>query len=131
MAATATTHGIRVDVTSEFIPERSSAARRAFFFTYVVRIANVGEDVVQLVSRHWHIENGRGQREEVEGPGVVGETPVLAPGEAFEYRSFCPLDTEFGAMHGTYRMRTLQGGGAPEFDVEIPRFLLAAPTALN
>jgi ApaG protein len=83
---------------------------------------------VQLVSRHWIITDGDGRTEEVQGPGVVGEQPVLQPGESFEYSSFCPLPTKIGSMHGTYQMVTAAGS---RFDAEIAPFSLAVPTALN
>ena len=83
---------------------------------------------MQLLSRHWVITDGAGQVEHVRGPGVVGEQPVLEPGESFEYTSFCPLPTPIGSMHGTYQMVT---AGGSTFDAEIAPFSLAVPTALN
>jgi ApaG protein len=123
-----TTRGVRVQVKCAYVPERSSPRDSQYFFAYRVRISNVGEETVQLVSRHWVITDGGGEIEEVHGPGVVGEQPVLAPGESFEYTSFCPLPTPIGSMHGSYQMVT--GGGQP-FDAEIAPFSLAVPTALN
>jgi ApaG protein len=123
-----TTRGVRVEVRSAYVPERSSPAESQYFFAYRIRISNQGEETVQLVRRHWVISDGDGNVEHVRGPGVVGEQPVLAPGEAFEYTSFCPLRTPFGSMRGTYQMVTA-GGSA--FDAEIAPFSLAAPTALN
>jgi ApaG protein len=124
----ATTRGVRVQVRSAYLPERSSPVDGRYFFTYRVRISNEGEETVQLVSRHWIITDADGRTEEVRGPGVVGEQPVLAPGEAFEYTSFCPLPSPIGSMHGTYQMVTT-GGSA--FDAEIAAFSLAVPHALN
>jgi ApaG protein len=124
----ATTRGVRVEVRTAYVPERSSPADSQFFFAYRIRITNVGEDTVQLLSRHWVISDGHGNTEHVRGPGVVGEQPVLEPGEAFEYTSFCPLRTPIGSMHGTYQMVTA-GGSA--FDAEIAPFPLAVPTAIN
>jgi ApaG protein len=124
----ATTRGVRVEVRSAYVPERSSPADSQYFFAYRIRITNVGEETVQLLSRHWVISDGDGNTEHVRGPGVVGEQPVLEPGEAFEYTSFCPLRTPIGSMHGTYRMVTA-GGSA--FDAEIAPFPLAVPNALN
>ena len=123
-----TTRGVRVVVRSEYVPERSSPADAQYFFAYRIRISNAGEDTVQLLSRHWVITDGNGQVEHVRGPGVVGEQPVLEPGESFEYTSFCPLPTPIGSMHGTYQMVTA-GGSA--FDAEIAPFPLAVPSALN
>lgn len=130
MPSKATTRGICVSVESHWLPERSNPARNAWFFTYDIVIENQGDEVVQLLSRHWIIENANGRSEEVRGPGVVGETPVLAPGEAFNYRSFCPLDTPVGSMRGTYQMQRVGGDGAL-FDIDIPVFTLAVPAALN
>jgi ApaG protein len=123
-----TTRGVRVQVRSSYLPERSSPRDAHYFFAYRIRISNVGEDTVQLVSRHWIITDGDGKVEEVQGPGVVGEQPVLDPGESFEYSSFCPLPTAIGSMHGTYQMVT---SGGRQFDAEIAPFSLAVPTALN
>jgi ApaG protein len=124
----AKTRGVRVKVQSLYVPERSSPPQSHYFFAYHVRIANEGEETVQLVSRHWIITDGDGREEQVKGAGVVGEQPVLAPGEAFEYTSFCPLRTPIGSMHGTYQMVTPAGD---QFDAEIAPFSLAVPTALN
>jgi ApaG protein len=123
-----TTRGVRVEVESAYVPERSSPRDAQYFFAYRIRISNAGEETVQLVSRHWVITDGDGRVEHVRGPGVVGEQPVLEPGESFEYTSFCPLPTAIGSMHGTYQMVTA-GGSA--FDAEIAPFSLAVPAALN
>jgi ApaG protein len=93
-----------------------------------VRISNVGNETAQLVSREWVITNAEGEVERVKGPGVVGEQPVLAPGSAFEYSSFCPLKTSVGSMHGSYQMVTDKGD---TFDAIIEPFTLAVPNALN
>ncbi len=122
------TRGVRVEVRTAYVPERSSPSDSQYFFAYRIRISNLGEDTVQLLSRHWIISDGDGHTEHVRGPGVVGEQPVLEPGEAFEYTSFCPLPTPIGSMHGTYQMVT--AGGA-RFDAEVAPFPLAVPTALN
>ena len=123
-----TTRGVRVEVRSAYVPERSSPPDSQYFFAYRIRISNAGEETVQLLSRHWVITDGDGRVEHVRGPGVVGEQPVLEPGGSFEYTSFCPLSTPIGSMHGTYQMVTA-GGSA--FDAEIAPFSLAVPTALN
>ena len=123
-----TTRGVRVEVRTAYVPERSAPQESRYFFAYRIRISNVGEETVQLLSRHWVISDGEGNMEHVRGPGVVGEQPVLEPGEAFEYTSFCPLPTPIGSMHGTYQMVTA-GGSA--FDAEIAPFPLAVPHALN
>ena len=123
-----TTRGIRVEVKSAYLPERSAPEEGRFLFAYFVRISNVGSERAQLVSRHWIITDADGDEEEVDGPGVVGEQPVLAPGETFEYSSFCPLPTPVGSMHGAYQMVTDAGD---KFDAAIAPFTLAVPHAVN
>src|SRR5947209_12575417 len=100
----ATTRGIRIEVESEYVDERSEPREHYYFYAYHVRISNVGTDTAQLLSREWVITDGDGNTERVAGPGVVGEQPVLGPGQAFEYSSFCPLRTNFGLMQGSYTM---------------------------
>ena len=124
----ATTRGIRVEVQVQYVPERSEPARDKWFFAYRVRISNQGTERVQLVSRHWTITDAHGRVEEVRGPGVVGEQPVLDPGDSFEYTSFCPLETPFGSMQGTYQMVTADGA---TFDAEIAPFTLSEPYSVN
>ncbi len=124
----ATTRGIRVRVESTYVAERSRPLMNEYFFTYTIEIANEGDETVQLLSRAWTITDAEGRVEEVRGPGVVGEQPVLAPGEAFEYTSACPLATPFGSMRGTYQMVT---EGGERFDAEIATFELAEPYAIN
>ncbi|HTO05542.1 MAG TPA: Co2+/Mg2+ efflux protein ApaG [Myxococcota bacterium] len=124
----AVTRGIRVNVQSRYVAERSRPLMSEYFFAYTIRISNEGRETVQLVSRVWLIEDAEGRTEEVRGPGVVGEQPVLAPGEAFEYTSACPLTTPIGSMRGTYQMVT---EGGERFDAEIARFLLAEPHSIH
>lgn len=124
----AVTRGVRVHVESRYVPEHSDPERGGWLFAYTVRIANEGDDTVQLVSRHWIITDANGHVEEVAGPGVVGAQPVLQPGESFEYTSACPLRTAFGTMHGTYQMVTDDGD---RFDAEIAAFSLSTPYAVN
>ncbi len=124
----ATTRGIRIRVRSSYVAERSEPDQGQWFFIYNVHISNLGTETAQLVSRHWIITDGNGHVEEVRGPGVVGEQPVLPPGESFEYTSACPLRTPFGTMHGTYQMVTKQG---ETFDAEVAPFSLAEPHAVN
>ena len=119
-----TTEGIRVGATAYFLPEESDADQRRFVFGYTIVIANQGDAPAQLLSRHWVIIDAHGRREDVEGEGVVGHQPRLAPGEAFKYQSFCPLRTPWGTMEGTYRMRRDDGR---EFDAAIGRFYLRVP----
>jgi ApaG protein len=123
-----TTRGIRIQVQSEFVPERSSARDSSYLFQYHVRISNVGAETAQLISREWIITNADGEVERVKGPGVVGEQPVLNPGGSFEYTSYCPLKTRVGSMHGSYQMVAASG---ERFDAMISPFTLAVPNALN
>ena len=123
-----TTRGIRIDVRSEFLAERSSPRDGSYLFQYDVRISNVGSETAQLISREWIITNADGEVERVKGPGVIGEQPVLPPGGSFEYTSYCPLKTAVGSMHGSYQMVTANGD---RFDAAISPFTLAVPNALN
>src|SRR5215212_6443812 len=115
----AVTNDIRVEVVSRHSPENSRPLQDEWVFQYTVRITNQGSDPVQLLSRHWIITDALEQTKEVIGPGVVGEQPVLAPGESFKYSSWCPLSTPTGRMHGTYQM---VGPGGRQFDIEIAPF---------
>ncbi|MEE8585061.1 MAG: Co2+/Mg2+ efflux protein ApaG [Acidobacteriota bacterium] len=123
-----TTRGIRIEVESSYLPERSSPADSLYFFSYTVRISNTGSKTAQLISREWIITDLEDRVERVQGPGVVGEQPVLNPGESFQYTSFCPLKTPFGSMEGSYQMVTSNG---EEFDARIAPFTLAQPHAIN
>ena len=124
----AVTRGIRVEVAARYSPDHSDPPHNLWFFLYTIRIRNEGADTVQLQNRHWIITDAAGQVEEVEGPGVVGEQPVLRPGESFEYTSGCPLATPFGTMKGSYDMVT---EGGERFDAEIASFTLREPGAIH
>lgn len=124
----AETRGVHVEVRSEYVSERSRPALSEYFFVYTICISNRGEDTVKLISRRWLITDAEGNCEEVEGPGVVGEQPVLRSGESFEYTSACPLPTPFGSMRGTYQM---VGEGGERFDAEIAPFELTWPQAIH
>jgi ApaG protein len=124
----AITNGIRVTVSSNYIPAQSAPKARRYVFAYTVRIANEGTESAQLKSRHWIITDGNGKIEEVRGPGVVGEQPMLRPGEHFEYTSGCVLETPRGSMEGTYQMVRSDGS---EFDATIAPFALMLPYSLN
>jgi ApaG protein len=125
----ATTKNIKVQVKSQYDPSRSNPNQNEWFFLYTVRITNEGSDTVQLMSRHWVITDGMGKVQEVRGPGVVGNQPVLAPGESFEYTSGCPLTVPFGSMQGTYQM---VNDREEQFEIEIAPFVLMEPqTAVN
>jgi ApaG protein len=125
----AVTNSVRVEVESQYAPEHSQPFQSQWFFYYTVRITNESNGTVQLLSRHWIITNANGQIEEVRGPGVVGEQPVLAPGESFQYTSGCPLKTSTGVMHGTYQMVFTESGD--HFDVEIAPFALHEPYTVH
>jgi ApaG protein len=120
--------GIRIAVESFYVSEQSAPQRDHYFFAYRIRISNEGNAPAQLLSRHWIISDADGRVEEVRGDGVIGEQPHLAPGEAFEYTSFCPLRTQMGSMRGSYVMRRDDGS---EFEAAVPIFTLAVPHALN
>ena len=119
-----TTKSIRVTVVPVFLDEHSSPEDEKYVWAYEVRIENLGDETVQLINRHWSITNSLGQTETVRGPGVVGEQPILKPGEYFEYTSGAPLSTPSGLMVGTYQMEDNDG---KVFDVCIPAFSLDSP----
>ncbi|MBQ0822099.1 Co2+/Mg2+ efflux protein ApaG [Microvirga terrae] len=120
----AVTRGISVTVTPRYMPEESSPDQNRYFFAYTVEIINTSLDRVQLRARYWRITDEHGQVQEVRGAGVVGEEPVLGPGESFSYTSGCPLQTPSGTMQGTYLMETATG---ETFEAEIPAFSLDIP----
>ena len=124
----ASTRGIRVSVQSEYAPDRSKPGQQQWLFLYTITITNNGEATVQLVSRHWIITDGAGRVEEIKGPGVVGQQPVLAPGESFTYTSGCSLSTPFGKMEGTYQMVARSG---EEFDATVAPFTLSEPYTVH
>lgn len=120
----ATTDGVTVRVAVSYLPEQSEPPRGRWFWAYHIRIENESDRAVQLLTRHWVITDGRGARHSVEGEGVVGEQPLIAPGASFDYVSGCPLQTPTGAMEGSYRLIGEDGG---TFDAAIPKFALHAP----
>ncbi|MCG8592050.1 MAG: Co2+/Mg2+ efflux protein ApaG [Proteobacteria bacterium] len=119
---------MRVEVEAVYSEEHSDPLRGFFFFLYTITISNRGEETVQLLNRHWVITDGAGQVKEVRGPGVVGEQPVLEPGQAFEYTSGCPLETPTGSMRGEYEMTTPNGS---RFLADVAAFELSRPHALH
>ena len=121
---TAITRGIAVSVEPSYLEARSSPGSSQYFWAYRVIIENQGRETVQLLNRHWMITNARGELTEVKGAGVVGEQPVLKPGESYEYTSGAPLNTPSGMMGGTYQMESESG---EQFNVEIPTFSLDRP----
>jgi ApaG protein len=122
------TSGIRVRVQAEYSPEHSDPRQNHWFFFYTVRISNEGDEPVQLVSRHWVITDASGHIEEVRGLGVVGQQPLLSPGDSFEYTSACPLKTSFGVMEGSYQMVATSGRS---FDARIAPFSLSEPSTIH
>ena len=124
----AVTNNVRVEVESQYSPERSQPFQSRWFFHYTVRITNEGDETVQLLSRHWIATDANGQVQEVKGPGVVGEQPVLRPGESFQYTSGWPLKTSAGVLRGTYQMVSESGS---HFDAEIAPFALKEPYTVH
>ena len=121
-----TTRGISVSVDPRFLDERSDPSEARFLWSYTIVITNNGSETVQLLSRHWKITDGQGVLEEIKGPGVVGEQPVLKPGDSFSYTSGCPLSTPSGIMVGTYMMKAESG---LRFEIDVPAFSLDSPYA--
>lgn len=126
--AEAISHDFQVTAISRFMPERSNQEIPIFFFGYWITIKNQGTTPAQLLNRYWHITDADGRINEVRGEGVVGEKPLIKPGQSYEYNSFCPLPTNFGFMKGYYEM---QGVDKSTFQVEIPQFRLATPKSAN
>ena len=118
-----TTYAFRIDAEPRFLPEQSAADAGRFAFAYTITITNTGQVPAQLISRHWLIEDASGHTEEVKGLGVVGEQPLLKPGEAFQYTSGCQLRTSHGIMHGSYFFVAVDGH---RFEVPIAAFILQA-----
>jgi ApaG protein len=127
-ASVAVTRGVRVHVRSFYLKEQSSPRDKKYRFAYAVRIVNESRETVRLEGRHWIITDATGHVEHVRGPGVVGQQPVLSPGDAFEYTSGCELPTARGTMEGSYQMVTL---GGERFDATIAPFDLVLPYSLN
>lgn len=122
------TYDMSVSVVPRYLPEQSDPTQQRYVFAYTVRITNTGTQPAQVISRHWVITDGAQRTEEVRGLGVVGQQPLLPPGESFEYTSGCPLATPVGTMRGTYHC--VGENGVP-FEVEIPEFVLAMPRTLH
>jgi ApaG protein len=124
----AMTAGVTVRVAVNFMPDQSRTEARRWFWVYHIRLENRRDDVIQLLTRHWRITDSRGMVSLVDGEGVVGETPVLAPGQTHDYVSGCELTTNMGSMEGHYTFVAEDGS---RFDVAIPFFPLAAPAATH
>lgn len=123
------TQELRVRVRSQFMADRSLPEEQIWVFAYEVLIENRGLRTVQLLRRRWEITDAQGEVQEVEGPGVVGETPVLECGDSFTYVSGCPLKSSFGTMQGSYTLRYVDDDS--RFEAEIGAFALCVPQALN
>jgi ApaG protein len=121
----AVTRQIVVTVEPNFMPERSVVDKGQYFWSYTIVITNTGDETVQLKTRHWIITDATGRKQEVRGEGVVGEQPVLGPGERFEYTSGVPLPTESGIMTGRYQMVSESG---ERFEIDVPTFSLDSPS---
>ena len=126
---TLTTNGITVSVETQYLPAHSNPREQKFIFGYHIVIENGSPYTVQLLRRHWVIRDADNRLREVEGEGVIGQQPVMHPGDSHEYASFCNLDTEIGKMHGTYLMKRLDDES--HFEVTIPEFKMVAPFRLN
>lgn len=120
-------HGVRVVIEPEYLEGHSNPHESQFIFQYHVHLTNEGDATVTLRKRHWIIIDEQGEREEVQGDGVIGMQPTLQPGHSFEYESYCPLNTRWGTMEGNYTFEREDDGVT--FEVEIPRFFLVAPVA--
>lgn len=121
-------YDIAVTVSTQYLPEQSNPAEQQYVFAYTVRITNQGQQPAQVISRHWVITDGDQHVQEVRGLGVVGQQPLLGPGENFEYTSGCPLPTPFGTMKGSFHC--VGDNGVP-FEVAIAEFVLAMPRTLH
>lgn len=121
-------YDLAVSVVPRYVPEQSDPGRQRYVFAYTVRITNIGAYPAQIIGRHWIITDGEQRIEEVRGLGVVGQQPLLPPGETFEYTSGCPLPTPVGTMRGTY---LCVGDNGVPFEVEIPEFVLAVPRTFH
>jgi ApaG protein len=121
-------YDIRVEVLTRYLPEQSDPESDRYVFSYAITISNIGSIAAQLISRHWLITDADGKVQEVRGLGVVGNQPLLQPGEKFEYASGSALETPVGTMKGTYQMVAEDG---TQFDAEIPEFVLSMPRTLH
>ena len=123
-----TPYAIGIQVATQYLDEESLPEHNRFVFAYTIRIENVGTVAAQLISRHWIIADGESRVQEVRGLGVIGEQPLLQPGESFEYTSGCQLETPVGTMRGSYQMTAEDG---TQFEAPIPEFTLRIPRTLH
>tara|TARA_B100001996_G_C18510182_1_gene535025 strand:- start:335 stop:709 length:375 start_codon:yes stop_codon:yes gene_type:complete len=121
-------NNIKIDIKTEYVPELSNNEDSMFYFSYKVKIKNMSSKKVQLLSRHWDIKDGLGRKKSINGEGVIGKKPIINPGEYYEYKSYCPLKTEFGSMDGFYTMKDENGN---LFKTVIPNFGLISPESIN
>jgi ApaG protein len=124
-----TTHNVEISVEVKYWHQQSIPRENHYFFVYFITITNQGSETIQLLRRHWDIFDSNGEYRDVDGDGVVGETPVIEPGGSFEYNSGCNLSTDMGYMEGHYTMKRLSD--EKEFNVDIPRFEMIVPAKLN
>ena len=123
------TAGIKISVAPYYLPGESTPVQQRYVHAYRIVIENLCDETVQLLRRHWVILESNGVRREVEGEGVLGEQPIIKPGERHHYTSWCPLMTDMGKMYGTYQMKYLSDGRT--FDVRVPEFRLVPPFKMN
>lgn len=122
----AITHGIRIHVNSRYSEEHSKPQENHWFFLYTITISNESQKTIQLLKRHWIITDGNGDIQEIQGQGVIGQQPIIEPGQSFQYTSACPLKTEFGSMQGHYTfINTLDDNKDSEFNAKIAPFTLS------
>ena len=121
-------HGFVIRTQVTYLPDQSDEPGNRFVFSYTINITNLGHQTAKLISRHWIITDANNDVQEVRGQGVVGEQPVLAPNQSFEYTSGTVLATQVGTMRGSYQMQAVDG---TQFDVEIPQFVLSVPRVLH
>lgn len=126
---TQVTQGIKISVETVYQEAHSNPLKAHFFFSYKINIENQNDYTIRLLRRHWHIFDSSGEYSEVEGEGVVGQQPVIQPGESYAYDSACNLTTDMGKMHGIYLMERIIDGS--RFDVYIPEFHMVVPSRLN
>ena len=126
---TATTRGIKISVETEYQPAYSSPTQFHYVFTYRITIENLSDQTIQLINRHWYIHDANREVKEVEGEGVVGQQPILEPGESHNYISGCNLKSGMGKMYGTYTLERIMDG--KKFRVKIPEFTMFVPYKLN
>ena len=122
------TYQITVTASPQYVPDQSDPDAERYVFAYTITLENTGTVAAQLISRHWLITDGNSSVQEVRGLGVIGEQPLLRPGEKYEYTSGCQLDTPVGVMRGTYQMMAEDGTA---FEAEIPAFTLSIPRVLH